>query len=113
MAKNISVSIKDMTYSPDPVPVNQGDTVTWTNHDSMPHTATSDAGPNGQPPAGGVFDTGTLSTGQSSAPITFNEAAGPIGYFCTFHTFMTGTVQVAVAEGELAEHRSGSHSRAR
>lgn len=106
---NVSVTIKDMAYSPDPVQVNQGDTVTWTNEDSMQHTATSNAGPSGNPPAGGIFNTGASGKGQASAAVAFNQAPGNIGYFCTFHTFMTGTVQV-MAASEAAKQKGAESS---
>ncbi len=37
----VAVDIKDFTYSPDPVMIAVGGTVTWTNQDSVPHTATA------------------------------------------------------------------------
>ena len=35
------VDIKDFTYVPDPVEIPVGATVTWTNSDTAPHTATA------------------------------------------------------------------------
>jgi plastocyanin len=34
-------SLTDTAYSPNPIQVSEGATVTWTNDDSQPHTATS------------------------------------------------------------------------
>jgi plastocyanin len=41
-----SSSLTDTAFQPNPVQVRVGDTVTWTNDDSQPHTVTS--GQNGQ-----------------------------------------------------------------
>lgn len=68
--------------------VNAGTTVTWTNQDGAPHTATS-----GTPSSpSGVWDSGILSqTGQYS--FTFAET-GTFQYFCDIHNSMRGTVTV-------------------
>src|SRR5215211_7212329 len=42
-----SSSLTDTAYQPNPIQVSVGNTVTWTNNDSQPHTVTS--GSNGQP----------------------------------------------------------------
>src|SRR5215213_3147468 len=42
-----SSSLTDTAYQPNPIQVSVGNTVTWTNDDSQPHTVTS--GSNGQP----------------------------------------------------------------
>jgi plastocyanin len=65
-----------------------GTSVTWTNNDfGLAHTATSDD----QPPA---FNTGTITTGMTSSPITFNTP-GTFNYHCQFHpTSMKGTITV-------------------
>ena len=86
-----SESIKNFTYLTDPLTVSVGDTVTWTNNDTAPHTATSDAP---------LFDTGTLNPGQSKS-FTFTTA-GTFPYHCTIHPFMHGTVIVQGASGPVA-----------
>lgn len=107
----INVTIKNMAYEPNPVQVNQGDSVIWTNADVMDHTATSDAGPGGNPPQGAIFNTGMLARNAKSAPITFNQAPGTsIGYLCTVHTFMTGTVQVNAASETAKQQGAGRSS---
>lgn len=78
-----AVGIQNFTYMSANLTINVGDTVTWTNSDSAPHTATSD-----KP----LFDTGTLTTGMSGS-FTFNTA-GTFPYHCTIHPFMTATVTV-------------------
>jgi plastocyanin len=69
-------------YSPNPVTITHGGTVTWTNMDTIAHTATSDTGVfNGSLPAGGQFS------------FTFPNA-GTFTYHCTIHPGMVGTVNV-------------------
>ena len=60
-----------------------GDTVTWTNRDSAPHTATAN---------GGSFDTDRLETGESGS-FTFTSA-GTFDYFCAIHPSMKGKIIV-------------------
>lgn len=74
-------------FSPDVITVviGKNNTVYWNNQDAAPHTATADAS--------GGFDTGTISPGASSGPITFDEP-GTFTYHCSFHSWMQGTVIV-------------------
>ena len=83
-----SVDIVDFTFGPNSITITAGGTVTWTNSDSAPHTATGD---------GGSFDTGTIDPG-GSASITF-DTPGTYSYFCSIHPDMTGTVVVLAADG--------------
>lgn len=80
------VSIRDFAFSPRTVEVRAGDTVTWTNRDSVAHTATA---------RNGSFDTGLLGEGESGS-VRFT-AAGTYRYLCTPHPEMTGTVVVRAA----------------
>lgn len=83
---------------PNPVNANVGDTVTWTNRDSTPHTITSGTG--GTPD--GNFDSSPnfnpLMAPQQSFSHTF-EAAGEFPYYCALHPNMVGTVMI-VSGGE-------------
>src|SRR6266508_285839 len=82
-AANAFVTMRDVTFQPASVPVNVGESVTWTNQDGIPHSAKAD---------NGSFDTGVFSTGSRSVTFT---SAGTIGYFCAVHpTVMRGTVRV-------------------
>jgi plastocyanin len=83
-ASTVSVEISNFAFQPATVTIQVGDTVTWTNLDSAPHTATDTA-------SSPLFD-GVMSTGQSFS-YTFTRA-GTIDYFCTYHPEMTGTVIV-------------------
>ena len=76
-------SIKNFAYVTDPLTIAVGDTVTWTNNDTAPHTATSDSP---------LFDTGVLNPGDSKS-FTFTTA-GSFPYHCNIHAFMHGTVIV-------------------
>jgi plastocyanin len=81
-------------YSPNPIQVSVGTTVTWTNDDAQPHTVTS--GSNGQPD--NKFNsspnfTPLLNPGQTFS-FTFTEA-GNYPYFCALHPNMVGTVIVS------------------
>jgi plastocyanin len=74
---------------PNPIQVGVGDTVTWTNDDAQPHTATS--GQNATPD--GTFDSGIMAP-QATFEHTFTEA-GEYPYFCLLHPNMVGTVSVS------------------
>jgi plastocyanin len=80
---SIAASIVDFNFQPAELTVAVGDTVVWTNNGSAPHTATSEAG---------VWDTGTLSSGQVGS-FTF-MSAGTFQYRCNIHTAMRGTIVV-------------------
>ena len=40
--RGVPVDIRDFAYSPNPIEIAAGDTVTWTNQDEVPHTATGE-----------------------------------------------------------------------
>ncbi len=80
----VAVDIVNFTFDPNPITIAVGDTITWTNQDGVPHTATGqnrDLLQSGTIPPGGTFSQ------------TFSEA-GEIPYFCEFHPNMNGTVIV-------------------
>ncbi|MHA7734334.1 cupredoxin domain-containing protein [Nitrosopumilus sp. S6] len=76
-------------YDPEVITVSVGDTILWDNADNTVHTVTS-----GIPPADatGVFDSEMMMAGDSFE-FTFTEA-GTFDYYCTFHPWMVGTVNV-------------------
>jgi len=76
-------------YDPQVIDVTVGTTVTWDNVDNTVHTVTS-----GEPPVDvdGVFDSEMMSAGDVFE-FTFTEA-GSYNYYCTFHPWMLGTVNV-------------------
>jgi len=81
-----SVTIQDFAFSPKTITVKVGDTVTWTNQDSVQHDVTADD-PSDFAPSGSL-----LSKGQSYS-FKFNKA-GTYSYHCTPHPYMKGTVIV-------------------
>ena len=68
--------------------ISSGTTVTWTNLDRSPHTATSGISPNFD----GAFDSSSLSQNGTFSH-TFNST-GAFPYFCTIHPSMTATITV-------------------
>ena len=84
-----TVTIAGFTYSPSPVTIAAGATVTWTNGDDILHTVTS-----GTPeaPTRGPLD-GTLDGPGTTYERTFSDA-GTFEYFCARHNGMRGTVIV-------------------
>ena len=71
------------SFSPNPIEVKVGETVTWINDDSGRHTVTS---------KDGFFDSGMMGKGQSFS-FTFDKA-GEYTYHCEPHPNMVGTVVV-------------------
>jgi DNA-binding beta-propeller fold protein YncE/plastocyanin len=84
-----SSALTDTAYQPNPLQINVGDTVTWTNDDLQPHTVTSgeDATPDGR------LDSSIMAPGATFSH-TFTEA-GEYPYFCLLHPNMIGTVSVS------------------
>jgi plastocyanin len=82
------VAIAGFAFSPSSLTINVGDRVTWTNSDSVAHTATATSG---------AFDTGDIAEGQS-ASVRFTKP-GTYAYACTPHPSMTGTIRVRAASG--------------
>lgn len=78
-----SVSIANFAFSPATVHVKVGGTVTWTNKDATPHTATD---------LNGSFDSGSLNTDQTFKQ-TFSTA-GTYTYHCTIHSMMPNATVV-------------------
>lgn len=82
-------------YTPNPVEVNVGGTVTWINDDSAAHTATSGSSSSGSTGMFGGTDDSPEIIGPEgdTQSFTFNEA-GEFEYYCTLHPNMVGTVVV-------------------
>ena len=77
------VVVKDFMFSPTPLTVKAGSTVTWTNMDDEPHTAVSDTG---------AFKSGGMDTNESFS-FKFDKP-GTYHYTCTIHPRMVGTIIV-------------------
>ena len=87
-------TLTNTAFKPNPATVHVGDTVTWTNDDTQPHTVTS--GSNGTPD--NKFNSSPnfnplLAPGQTFKH-TFTQA-GQYPYFCALHPNMVGTVSVS------------------
>lgn len=77
------VEIEGFRYEPGTVKAEAGGEVTWKNGDEAPHTATAEDR---------AFDTGTLKEGTSKS---LRVRPGTYSYFCRFHPFMRGKLEVS------------------
>ena len=78
-----AVTIQNFAFAPASLSVAAGTTVTWTNNDTAPHTATADDG---------AFDSSSIAPGA-----TFSQAFDTVGmfaYHCSIHPNMTATIEV-------------------
>jgi len=80
---NAAITIDNFVFGPQTITVPVGATVTWTNHDDIPHTSVSTEG---------VFKSKVLDTDEKFS-YTFTKA-GTYPYYCTIHPKMTGKVVV-------------------
>jgi plastocyanin len=78
------VSMEGIKFNPAQVTVKAGDTVTWTNNDTVGHDVTGDSFKSG--------DAGGLANGDTFE-FTFDKA-GTFDYVCTVHPGMEGSVTV-------------------
>jgi plastocyanin len=83
-ATKIEVVIDSFSFSPKTFAVPAGATVTWTNHDNVPHVVTSADAQFKKSPV--------VKTGQHFSN-TF-ATAGTYSYFCSIHPRMTGEITV-------------------
>jgi amicyanin len=87
-AAHYNVRIVNFAYSPASISVNTGDTITWTNEDTAPHTVTTSSGPQS-------LNSPNLSKGQSWS-FTFTKA-GTYSYYCAVHPDMRAAVVAKAA----------------
>ena len=78
-----AVTIDNFTFSPAELTVAKGTTVTWVNHDDIPHTVVN---------TDKAFRSKALDTDDSYS-FTFTTA-GTFNYFCGLHPHMVGKVIV-------------------
>jgi plastocyanin len=88
-AADIQVTIDNFSFTPQQVTVKAGDTVTWANHDDIPHTVTSTTK---------AFNSKALDTDDNFA-FTFTTP-GSFSYFCALHPHMTGSIVVETSAGK-------------
>lgn len=79
----ISITIDNFSFTPKEITVSKGTTVTWINHDDVPHTVVS---------TDKKFKSRALDTDERFS-FTFSDS-GAYGYFCSVHPVMTGKVIV-------------------
>ena len=84
LPQTLNIEISGFAFAQKTIEINVGDTVTWTNKDSVQHTVTSDSG--------SELDSSYLSKNQQYSH-TFTTA-GTFAYHCIPHPSMTGTVVV-------------------
>jgi plastocyanin len=78
-----SITIDNFSFTPKEVTVAAGTTITWVNHDDVPHTVVS---PDKK------FRSKALDTDDQFS-FTFTDA-GTYNYFCSVHPMMTGKIVV-------------------
>jgi plastocyanin len=88
-AADIEVKIDNFTYNPQQITVKAGTTVTWVNHDDIPHTVTSKTG---------AFRSKAMDTDDKFS-FTF-ATPGTFPYFCALHPHMTGSIVVEADTGK-------------
>jgi plastocyanin len=81
--KAVAVAIDNFQFGIVSLEVAAGTTVTWTNHDDVPHTVASSTK---------VFKSPALDTGETFS-YTF-KVAGTFEYYCSLHPRMTGKIVV-------------------
>lgn len=77
------IKIDNFTFAPEALTVAAGTTVTWINHDDIPHSVVE---------KNVLFHSKALDTGDSYS-FTFKQA-GSYDYFCGLHPHMTGKIVV-------------------
>jgi plastocyanin len=82
-AASRGVTIDNFSFSPTPITVPVGTTLTWTNHDDVPHTVVSDDQ---------QFKSKALDTDEKFSH-TFDKP-GTYSYFCSIHPKMVAKVVV-------------------
>jgi plastocyanin len=82
-AEDVKVSIDNFAFTPDTIQVKVGSTITFTNHDDIPHSVVA---------SDGSFHSKALDTDQSFT-LTPTKA-GDLAYFCGLHPHMKGKIVV-------------------
>lgn len=87
--KGVTVNILNSAFDPASIKIKKGQTVTWTNNDSVEHSIVADDSGN----TGGLpTDVQLFGQGETFS-VTFNKV-GTFKYHCIPHTFMRGQVEV-------------------
>lgn len=78
-----TVNMQGSAFNPSSIKIKKGDTVTWTNNDSIVHSIVADDN---------SFGLGSMVSGKTSQH-TFSDS-GTFAYHCSIHPYMKGTVIV-------------------
>ena len=78
------VEITKFLFVPETVDARVGDTITWTNRDFVPHTATGE---------GDSWDTGSINLNESKSLVVTADMISD--YICRFHPSMKGSLELA------------------
>ena len=88
-----ATSLNSKAFSPNPIKIKVGNTITWINNDNTIHTVSSGK-PNSQD-AGQIFDSGLTSLMLPSKSYSHKfTSPGEYSYFCRLHPNMVGTIEV-------------------
>jgi plastocyanin len=82
--EDTEVLIADFRYEPETITVEAGQPISFINTDEAPHTATAEDDES--------FDTGRLEL-DDAGEVRVGEP-GTYAYYCEFHPFMEGTLEV-------------------
>ncbi|MFL6323521.1 MAG: hypothetical protein ACJ71J_04275 [Nitrososphaeraceae archaeon] len=82
------------SYSPDTTKASTNALVTWTNDDTVPHTATSGSGLQ-DPNSGKLFDSDIMSPNQKYSLPASKIGQGEHPFYCKIHPYMTGKISIA------------------
>lgn len=94
-------------FNPQFITIQIGNTVTWTNADTVGHTATS--GKLTDNKTGTIFDSGLINAGKSYTSTPF-KTAGTYYYFCQVHPWMTGQITVVSSSDHTSQNATTSKS---
>jgi plastocyanin len=78
------------SYSPNPIKIKSGETITWYNADTVSHTVTS--GSDSDPNEGELFDSDAILSKQPYS-LKFDDK-GTFDYYCIYHPTMGGQISV-------------------
>lgn len=82
-AADYTVTVANMSYGRVPSNLKVGDTITWVNHDTVPHTVTA---------RDKSFD---LRPGPGQSAKMTLDKEGSFPFYCIYHAAMRGTLKVA------------------
>jgi plastocyanin len=88
-AADMEVKIDNFSFTPQTLTIKAGDTVTFVNHDDIPHTVVSKTL---------AFKSKPLDTDDKFS-FTFTTP-GTFAYFCSLHPHMTGSIVVEASTGK-------------